>query len=71
MISRHPGRLAVLACLALLTPLSASDWPAWRHDAQRSAATDADLPVVLHPQWTMTLPTLKPAWPDQDRKSVV
>src|SRR5262245_37234654 len=65
MTSRLPGRLVVLACIALSTPVIAGDWPAWRYDAQRSAATPDDLSAVLHPQWTLTLPALKPAWPDQ------
>ena len=49
----------------LLSPALAGDWPAWRFDARRSAATPDDLPAVLHPQWTLALPALKPAWPDQ------
>ncbi|HJZ90921.1 MAG TPA: PQQ-binding-like beta-propeller repeat protein [Gemmataceae bacterium] len=62
---RRPGRLAVLACLALLSPATAGDWPAWRHDPQRSAATPDSLPAPLRPQWTLDLPPLTPAWPDQ------
>src|SRR6478609_28711 len=65
MTSPLPGRLAVLASIALLSPAGAGDWPAWRYDAGRSAATPDDLPAVLHPHWTLTLPALKPAWPDQ------
>jgi outer membrane protein assembly factor BamB len=65
MISRFSGRLAVLVFFALLKPTFAGDWPAWRHDARRSAATPDELPTKLQLHWTLTLPALKPAWPDQ------
>ena len=31
--------------IATAPPLQASDWPTWRHDAGRSAATDEQLPA--------------------------
>jgi outer membrane protein assembly factor BamB len=62
---RTPGRLAVLVLLALLSPAAAGDWPAWRYDAQRSAAAPDDLPTNLRHHWTLALPNLTPAWPDQ------
>src|SRR5215213_3777007 len=65
MTSPLPGRLAVLLTIALLSRGVAGDWPAWRYDARRSAATPDELPAVLRQQWTLTLPALKPAWPDQ------
>jgi len=42
-----------------------ADWPAWRHDSQRSAASPQELPSDLKLQWSRRLPRLKPAWPDQ------
>lgn len=44
-----------------------ADWPAWRHDARRSAVTSEELPAELHLRWKLSLPELEPAWPDQDR----
>ena len=46
------------------------DWPAWRHDANRSASCSGDLPATLHVQWVRQYPALEPAWEDrvnQDR----
>ncbi|HEX3149183.1 MAG TPA: PQQ-binding-like beta-propeller repeat protein [Gemmataceae bacterium] len=65
MISCLHGRLVVLVSFALTTPALAGDWPAWRHDARRSAATPDELPAKLQLQWTLALPALKSAWPDQ------
>ena len=60
-----PGRLVVLACLAPTASAPAADWPAWRYDAQRTGASPHDLPADLKLHWTLTLPTITPAWPDQ------
>ena len=62
---RCAGRLAALVIVALLSPALAGDWPAWRHDAQRRGATPDELPPYLQRHWTLELPPLKPAWPDQ------
>ncbi len=43
------------------------DWPTWRFDAQRSAVTPEQLVDNLHLQWTLELPPLKPAWPEDPR----
>ena len=60
--------LAVTAVLLLVTaPLSAADWPTWRHDAGRSAATDETLPAELHLAWSRQLPSPLPAWPEDPR----
>ena len=55
--------------VALVTPLVADggDWPQWRYDAQRSAASREELPAQLSSQWVRQLPRLKPAWPDQPK----
>lgn len=65
MPSFSPGRLAVLVLCALLTNAFAGDWPAWRHDAQRTGVSPDYLPASMKQQWKLTLPALKPAWPDQ------
>ena len=44
--------------------LHAEDWPTWRHDSGRTAATAAELPSTLHPLWSRELPPLKPAFRD-------
>src|SRR4051794_39708751 len=62
---------AALVCLivtcALPTSSHAADWPLWRHDANRSAASPQVLPARLHLQWVREYPPLKPAWPDQGK----
>jgi len=55
---------AVLLLLCLAAPSRAGDWPQWRCDANRSAATPHALPPELHLQWTRELPRLEPAWED-------
>lgn len=63
-------RLFVVLILPLLHfPLgaAAADWPAWRHDAERSAASPDNLPRELRLSWSRRLPRLKPAWPDQPK----
>lgn len=55
--------------VALMFPASvvAGDWPQWRHDAERSGATNEELPAELHLQWKRQLPTSRPAWPEAPR----
>ncbi|TXT19839.1 MAG: putative membrane-spanning protein, partial [Planctomycetota bacterium] len=63
-------RLFVTAILAaLISPMFAhgGDWPQWRSDAQRSAASRDELPAQLSLLWMRQLPRLKPAWPDQSK----
>jgi len=57
--------LGLLACLVL--PAAAADWPMYRHDARRSAASPEELPRELFLQWVKQYPRLDPAWPDQPR----
>lgn len=61
--------LAWLLCAAL-TATQAADWPQWRNDAQRSAATPQELPAKLQRAWSRELPQLRPAWPDQAKMQV-
>jgi len=58
--------LAAIFCCGAANAL-ASDWPTWRHDSGRSAATDEQLPGDLHLQWSRQLPALTPAWPEDPR----
>ncbi len=69
-MSPSPRRLLSIVILAaLLSPLAAEggDWPIWRYDAQRSAASPDELPARLSLQWVRQLPRLQPAWPDQPK----
>jgi hypothetical protein len=43
------------------------DWPAWRYDAGRTAASPAELPAELRLQWTRELPESCPAFPNDPR----
>lgn len=59
-------------CLVLTIGLSAGtaradDWPMWRCDAARRGATGETLGDELHLQWTLALPPLVPAWPNEPR----
>ncbi|MCX5660706.1 MAG: PQQ-binding-like beta-propeller repeat protein [Planctomycetota bacterium] len=63
---------SVAACLCLLrpSPARAGDWPAHRHDADRSAVADADaLPAFpLRLAWSRpAAQPPRPAWPDTFR----
>lgn len=53
------------AFLALTIPLSAADWPMWRYDANRSAASPQELPARLNLHWVRSCTPQKQAWPDQ------
>ena len=46
----------------------AADWPMWRYDARRSAASPALLPAALHLQWVRDLPKPAPAWSEEQYK---
>ncbi|NQT51057.1 PQQ-binding-like beta-propeller repeat protein, partial [bacterium] len=45
-----------------------ADWPMWRHDANRSAASPAALPAQLHLQWSRELAPPRPAFPNDPRQ---
>lgn len=59
--------LSVAVLSTDLAALHAADWPMWRYDAQRSAASPQELPAQLHLQWVREYPPQVPAWPDQDK----
>ncbi len=51
-----------------LAPACADDWPMWRYDARRSAASPEELPAEMYLQWVRELAPPRPAWPaSQDR----
>ena len=62
-------RVVAVTLAAWLAALSAScllagDWPQWRYDAGRGAASPDELPKDLHLQWVRQLREPRPAWPD-------
>ena len=44
---RHLSRISVFLTICLLTPLARADWPAFRHDAERTGFTTETLPAKL------------------------
>lgn len=65
-IRHRPGSALCVAVALLLTcglAARGGDWPMWRHDPGRTAATQEALPEPLHLLWVRKLPALEPAWP--------
>ena len=62
----HSGSIpALLAAAAFLAePALAADWPMWRHDAGRTAATSEFLAENLHEIWSRQLVPPAPAFQD-------
>jgi outer membrane protein assembly factor BamB len=61
---RRSSLLAIaLAAFSFVTNASATDWPQFRCDAGRTAASSQELPSELHLQWVRELPTPAPAFP--------
>src|SRR5258705_4436686 len=60
---------SLFAVLLLLAPrvALAADWPMEGANPQHTSSTDAALPADLQLHWSMDLPALQPAWPDQNR----
>lgn len=58
--------LAVAAILPANDVLG-GDWPQYRYDAGRSAASPEQLPAILHLEWVRHLPAPRPAFPYEVR----
>ena len=58
---------ASLTCQVGATEPAEADWPMWRYDANRSAASPVGLPDQLHLQWRRTSPRPRPAFPEDLR----
>src|SRR5262249_37535316 len=69
MLSRYSFAALAAAAWAACVPVvaRAADWPMYRYDAGRTAASPEQLPAKLHLQWVRELPPLKPAWPEQPK----
>ena len=64
--SRAGKCLLIIACVfGTVENGQAADWPMWRGDAGRSAATNERLPGELNLAWKIELPPLEAAWPNQ------
>lgn len=66
------GNSLMLKLLAVLCGLGAAvaeagDWPTWRYDAARSAASPEALADELHPEWVRAFRPVGPAWPNEPR----
>ena len=59
----------LLATCGLNAPTFGSDWPMWRHDVNRSAASPENLPENLRLQWVREFPPPRPAWPAEPPQS--
>ncbi|MFQ5733964.1 MAG: PQQ-binding-like beta-propeller repeat protein [Planctomycetaceae bacterium] len=55
-----------VACLGAVDAF-AGDWPQFRYDAHRSAASPETLPAPLHLQWVRDMGTPRPAFPNEIR----
>lgn len=58
--------LAIAGCF-LVAMAQAGDWPQFRYDAGRTAASPHELPAGLELRWTRGLPTPRPAFPQEVR----
>ena len=66
MRQRFELALLVLVCL-LSTQIQAGDWPQFRYDMGRTAASPAELPADLQLCWTRTFAKPQPAFPHETR----
>ncbi len=57
----------LLVAWSLTVPLLANDWPQFRYDSGRTAASPHGLPATLQLRWTRTLPEPRPAFPNEIR----
>ena len=56
--------LWVLAMVNFVHGLDGADWPQWRYDASRAAASPAELPAELHLLWVSQYSPRKMVWDD-------
>ncbi|MAV37817.1 MAG: hypothetical protein CMJ59_20460, partial [Planctomycetaceae bacterium] len=62
---RHWLQVALATYVLLFAATGrADDWPMWRYDAERSAASSERLPDTLRRLWTRAFPPRQPAWLD-------
>ena len=66
-MTRLPLLAALVAGSVLTTTALGADWPQYRHDAGRSAASAETLPESLHLAWVREMPAPRPAFPTEIR----
>ena len=59
--------LALITGCILAADAFGGDWPQFRYDAARSAASDESLPARMHLTWVRELPAPRPASPTELR----
>ncbi len=59
--------LFFFAACTLPATVPAGDWPQFRYDAARTAASPEQLPAALHLQWVRRLPAPRPAFANEIR----
>ncbi|MCA9174134.1 MAG: PQQ-binding-like beta-propeller repeat protein [Planctomycetales bacterium] len=70
LVRRRLDRIALLLTAAALTStalagqVAAEDWPMWRYDAARGAASPEQLPGDLRPLWTLRFEQREQVWDD-------
>ncbi len=57
--------LIVTSVFCITEDVQSADWPMWRGDAGRTATIVEQLPNELNLSWTIELPRLEAAWPNQ------
>ncbi len=62
-----PPLLSAALVVLLTSAGMGGDWPQYRYDAGRTAASPEQLPDTLHLQWSRPLPPPQPAFPDEVR----
>jgi outer membrane protein assembly factor BamB len=72
-INRRRYLLILIGCWLLTaffqaTVVHGHDWPMWRYDAGRRAASPEELPAQMHLQWVRELAPPKPAWPNSQHR---
>lgn len=61
--------ICLMLCIGFVASNAhAGDWPMWRYDAGRGAASPEKLAKALHLQWVRELPKPRPAWPATQTK---
>jgi outer membrane protein assembly factor BamB len=71
MMSRVRSGMTACVLLVVLGAVDRSrggDWPMWRYDSARGAASPHALPAKLTRQWSRRLPRSQPAWPETQTK---
>jgi outer membrane protein assembly factor BamB len=71
MLNRNFAALFAVTVFLLLSspkPAVCGDWPMWRYNARRGAATPDALPEQIHLQWVRELSKQRTAWPATQTK---